>query len=77
MDQYRIMILIAVSVAVALVAVISYFLARKRRSQQLRERFGPEYDRQFTTVCLLPSHARRIAAALLEAANQAERRSPE
>ena len=45
MDQYRIMILIAVSVAVALVAVISYFLARKRRSQQLRERFGPEYDR--------------------------------
>jgi len=39
--------------------------------------FGPEYDRQFTTVCLLPSHARRIAAALVEAANQAEHGRPE
>ena len=37
--------MIAVVVAVVVIAVISFFLARKRRSQQLRERFGPEYDR--------------------------------
>ena len=45
MDQHQIGILIAVIVAVAVIAVISFVLARKRRSQQLRERFGPEYDR--------------------------------
>src|ERR1700686_4398393 len=45
MDQHQISILIAVIVAVAVIAVISFVLARKRRSQQLRERFGPEYDR--------------------------------
>ena len=45
MDQHQISILIAVIVAVAVIAVISFVLARKRRSHQLRERFGPEYDR--------------------------------
>ena len=45
MDQHQIAVLIGVVAAVALVAVVSYILARKRRSQQLRERFGPEYDR--------------------------------
>ncbi|HXO34214.1 MAG TPA: hypothetical protein VN901_17835 [Candidatus Acidoferrales bacterium] len=45
MDQHQISILIAVIVAVAVIAVISFVLSRKRRSQQLRERFGPEYDR--------------------------------
>ncbi len=45
MDQHQIAILIGVVTAVAIVAVVSYILARKRRSQQLRERFGPEYDR--------------------------------
>jgi hypothetical protein len=45
MDQHQMTILIAVIVAVAVVGVISFFLVRKRRSQQLREKFGPEYDR--------------------------------
>jgi FtsZ-interacting cell division protein ZipA len=45
MDQHQIAILLGVVAAVALVAVVSFILARKRRSQLLRERFGPEYDR--------------------------------
>lgn len=45
MDQRQLTILIAVVAAVAVIAVISFILARKRRSRQLRERFGPEYDR--------------------------------
>ena len=45
MDQHQVTILIAVVVAVIVVAVISFFMVRKRRSQQLRARFGPEYDR--------------------------------
>jgi len=45
MDQHQLAIVIAVIVAVVLVAVISFVLTRKRRSQKLRERFGPEYDR--------------------------------
>ncbi len=45
MDQHQMTVLIVVVVAVAAVAVISFFAIRKRRSQQLRERFGPEYDR--------------------------------
>ncbi len=45
MDQNHVVILIAVIAAVIVIAVLSFFLARKRRSAQLRERFGPEYDR--------------------------------
>jgi hypothetical protein len=45
MDQHQLAIVIAVVVAVVVIAVISFLLARKRRSQQLRQRFGPEYDR--------------------------------
>src|ERR1700735_4195549 len=45
MDQHQISIMIAVIVADGVIAVISFLLSRKRRSQQLRERFGPEYDR--------------------------------
>jgi len=45
MDQRQMTILIAVGVAVVAIIVIVFFLMRKRRSQQLRERFGPEYDR--------------------------------
>jgi hypothetical protein len=45
MDQRQLALVIAVIVAVVVIAVISFFLARKRRSQQLRARFGPEYDR--------------------------------
>jgi hypothetical protein len=45
MDQHQLMILLAVVAAVVVIAIVSFFLARKRRSQNLRERFGPEYDR--------------------------------
>jgi FtsZ-interacting cell division protein ZipA len=46
MDQNRMMVVIAlVVIAVIAVAVIAFFASRKRRSQQLRARFGPEYDR--------------------------------
>jgi hypothetical protein len=45
MDQHQLTIIGAVIVAVIVIALISFFLARKRRSQNLRKRFGPEYDR--------------------------------
>jgi len=45
MDQHQIVELVAVLAAVVVIAVISFLIARKRRSQRLRERFGPEYDR--------------------------------
>jgi hypothetical protein len=45
MEQHQLTIIAAVIAGIILVAVISFFLARKRRSQNLRERFGPEYDR--------------------------------
>jgi FtsZ-interacting cell division protein ZipA len=45
MDQHQLAIVIGVVAAVAVVGVISFLMSRKRRSQQLRERFGPEYDR--------------------------------
>jgi len=45
MDQRELTLLVAVIAAVVVVAVIVFLLARKRRSQQLRQRFGPEYDR--------------------------------
>jgi len=45
MDQHQLTILIAVIVAVVVIAIVGFVLLRKRRSQQLRERFGPEYDR--------------------------------
>jgi hypothetical protein len=45
MDQRQLTLLVAVILAVIVIAVISFVVARKRRSQRLRERFGPEYDR--------------------------------
>ena len=45
MDQRQVLIVLAVLAAVIVVAAIGFFLSRKRRSQKLRERFGPEYDR--------------------------------
>lgn len=38
-------LVIAIIVVVIVVAVLISITARKRRSQKLRERFGPEYDR--------------------------------
>jgi hypothetical protein len=44
MDQSQALI-IAVVVVIAVLAVVGWLFARKRRTKQLRERFGPEYDR--------------------------------
>jgi len=46
MDQNRMMILIAVLVvAIIVIAAIAFMSSRKRRRLQLKQRFGPEYDR--------------------------------
>lgn len=44
MQSTQVLILIVVVAAVVIAALI-FMAARKRRSQKLRERFGPEYDR--------------------------------
>src|SRR5437762_14179397 len=44
MNQNQLLIVILV-IAVIAVAAIAFAVMRKRRSQKLRERFGPEYDR--------------------------------
>jgi hypothetical protein len=44
MDQSSALI-IAVVVVLAVLAIVGWLFARKRRTKQLRERFGPEYDR--------------------------------
>ena len=44
MNQHQLAILFGVIVAISLIAVVGFIVARKRRTQQ-RERFGPEYDR--------------------------------
>jgi hypothetical protein len=43
--QHQITILLAVIAIIVVIAAVGFFLARKRRSLRLRERFGPEYDR--------------------------------
>jgi hypothetical protein len=46
MDQNRMAVVIAIVViGVIAVAAIAFITSRKRRSQKLKERFGPEYDR--------------------------------
>lgn len=46
MDQNRMVVLIAgLVIAVVVIAAIAFVTSRRRRSQKLRERFGPEYDR--------------------------------
>jgi len=35
---------VAIAVAVVVIAVVAWAIARKRRSDELRQRFGPEYD---------------------------------
>lgn len=44
MDHTQLLVLIIFIVVIA-VAVIGFFAMRKRRSENLRKRFGPEYDR--------------------------------
>src|SRR5215208_257068 len=38
-------IVLVVAVVVAALAVVAWLLVSRRRSQELRQRFGPEYDR--------------------------------
>ena len=45
MNQYQVPIIVAVIAVVAIVGIVGFLLMRKRRSQMLRDRFGPEYDR--------------------------------
>lgn len=44
MNSPQILVLLLIVVAVVVAGLI-FFASRKRRSQRLRERFGPEYDR--------------------------------
>jgi FtsZ-interacting cell division protein ZipA len=45
MDQNQMVLVAIVVIAIVVIAAIAFFVSRRRRSQQLRERFGPEYDR--------------------------------
>jgi hypothetical protein len=45
MNQHQVVILVAAVVVIAAVAIALFLVQRKRRSQRLRGRFGPEYDR--------------------------------
>lgn len=45
MDQRTMLYIVIALAALAVIAIIAWTYSRRRRSQQLRERFGPEYDR--------------------------------
>jgi FtsZ-interacting cell division protein ZipA len=68
MDQ-RTMILIGVVVIAIVVVIAALFVERKRRSERLKQQFGPEYDRT------LRQHgdASRAEAALLEREKRVEK----
>jgi FtsZ-interacting cell division protein ZipA len=36
--------IVLIVIAIAVIAILAWYLARERRSKQLRSRFGPEYD---------------------------------
>jgi len=45
MNQHQLMLILIAVVAIAVIALVAFLVEQKRRSQKLRERFGPEYDR--------------------------------
>ena len=45
MDQHQLTIIVASIAILIVVGVVVFLIVQKRRSQMLRERFGPEYDR--------------------------------
>lgn len=45
MNQHAVIGLLIVVLVFAAVVIAAFLVARRRRTQQLRERFGPEYDR--------------------------------
>lgn len=48
--DHRIAILIAVAVAVVVVLILASVFMRERRTENLRKRFGPEYDRTVNEI---------------------------
>jgi hypothetical protein len=45
MNQHQVTVIVAAIGVLAVLGVIGFLLTRKRRTQLLRDRFGPEYDR--------------------------------
>ena len=71
MDHNQVVILIAAVVIVLIVIVaVAFVTSRKRRSQKLRQRFGPEYER----VLQQEGNARK-AEGVLEFRQREERSS--
>ena len=67
MDQRVTYIVIAAIVIIGLL-LIGWFVSRRRRTEQLRDRFGPEYERAVREV-----GPNRADAALLERARRVEK----
>jgi hypothetical protein len=63
------LVAISIVVVVAILAVVAFFLLRKRQSEQLRTRFGPEYDRTVKET----GDRSRAEAALKEREQRVER----
>jgi hypothetical protein len=68
MDQTTLIVVIVV-VAVAIVALVGWSLMQRRRSEQLQERFGPEYSRTVGEY----GDKRRAEAALGDRVKRVER----
>jgi hypothetical protein len=73
-------ILLAGAAVVAAAAVIAWLFSRKRRTESLRSRFGPEYDRAVAAAgdprraeARLVDRTRRVARLELRAVPEAER----
>jgi hypothetical protein len=62
-------ILIGVAVAAAAIAVIGWMLWRKKRTADLRDQFGPEYDRAVAAA----GDSRRAEAGLADRAKRVEK----
>src|SRR4051794_18388318 len=67
MDQRVTYIVIAAVVVVGLL-LIAWFVSRRRRTEQLRDRFGPEYER-----AVREAGPDRAEAALLERARRVKK----
>src|SRR5579883_228578 len=53
--------IILLIVAVAIIAVLAWYLARERRSKRLRSRFGPEYDHTLREIGSRPKAEEALA----------------
>jgi hypothetical protein len=61
-------VLVGAAVVLAAIAVVAWLLVRKRRTERLRDRFGPEYDRAVRST----GDPRRAEARLAERAKRVE-----